>query len=190
MKKLLTLAFFLTGLGLHAQEKLEVERGVRQAEVPEEARMWLQANAPDVRVQWFAEETSGKKSYEAKFKRLGDWYSVEFDQKGALEDVEVIMDWKQLDPAVRQVLSEYFDSSYAKYKLRKIQRQYSGEASAVVAAFADPKAKAPGLIVRYEIEYFGKSDGDKALWEGLFDAAGTFIEKRPVVLRPTDNLNY
>jgi hypothetical protein len=45
-------------------------------------------------------------------------------------------------------------------------------------------------VINYEIEYYGKTDKDNTLWEGLFDANGRLIEKRSVNLKLTDNLDY
>ena len=171
-----------------AQQKHEVERGVREEAVPAPALGWLDQIAPEDKVQWYFEETSGKKSFEAKYKKNGTRYSVEFDTTGVLEDVEIIKRWGDLAPELQQELLKHFETTYRKHKIRKIQQQISGDEQVVRKWLLD--GNAPDIVYRYEIEYYAKSENGKALWEGVFDDKGVELSKRKVILRPTDNLNY
>lgn len=186
---ILSLLLLATGFPLLAQEKVEVERAVAASEVPSAAREWFNETYPEpARVQWYFEQTSGEISYEAKLKQAGQWHSVEFGEDGSLQDVEIISRWRTLPEAVQRAISTYLDTTYTRYRVRKIQRQLSGPPNAVQEAVRDEKTNGP--IERYEVEFYGNDGQEKALWEGLFDDAGQLMKKRRIVLRPTDNLLY
>lgn len=187
---ILSLLLLATGFfPLLAQEKVEVERAVDVSEVPPTALEWLGETYPGAaRVQWYFEQTSGEISYEAKLKQAGQWHSVEFGEDGSLQDVEIISRWRALPEAAQRAISTYLDTTYTRYRVRKIQRQLSGPPNAVQEAVRDENTS--GTTERYEVEFYGNDGQEKALWEGLFDDAGQLMKKRRIVLRPTDNLLY
>ncbi len=176
-------------LALFAQDKIETERGVQASAVPSAARDWLhETYASTGRLHWYLEESSDGTSYEAKFRHHGAWHSVEFDETGALQDIEIKISLKDLPETVRQGLIVYLDTTYTKYRIRKIQQQLSGPPPMVRMIIQNEPAEE--VTYRYEVEFYGKSDRSKALWEGLFDDQGQLLQRRKIVLRPTDNLNY
>lgn len=184
------LFLFLTfSSSLSAQEKVEVERTVDASEVPNEAQEWVNDTyeAPD-RMHWYLEESGNGRSYEAKFKYRGQWHSVEFGEDGTLQDIEIVVRGRELPATVRQPIQAYLDSTYTRHRIRKIQRQLSGEPDALRRAVRT--ASANGINERYEIEFYGKNAQEDALWEGLFDDQGQLLQRRKIVLRPTDNLIY
>lgn len=184
-----SLLLMVTSFTLSAQDKTEVERGVPAAEVPSVARDWLHGTYSRTgRLRWYLERSSDGISYEAKFKHRGAWHSVEFDESGALQDIEIRVDWINLPELVRQGMVAYFDTTYAKHRIRKIQQQLSGSPEAVRAIIRNEPAQT--VTHRYEVEFYGKNNRSKALWEGLFDNQGQLLLRRKIVLRPTDNLNY
>lgn len=184
-----SILFTLIGFTLFAQDKIEVERNVSASEVPSGAREWLhETYASTPRLHWYLEKSSGETSYEAKFRHRGAWHSVEFDEDGALQDIEIIVGLNDLPEIARQGMATYFDSTYTKHRIRKIQQQLTGLPEAVRAAIQDEPAGE--VTYRYEVEFYGKSHRSKALWEGLFDDQGQLQERRRIVLRPTDNLMY
>jgi len=72
-----------------AQYKFEKENRIRKADVPEEASSFVDAMAFDSKVKWFEEIGYDKTSYEAKTKRDGKKFSIEFSAEGVFEDVEI-----------------------------------------------------------------------------------------------------
>jgi hypothetical protein len=174
---------------LFAQDKIEIERGIHASEVPSVARDWLSKTyASAHRLHWYLEKSSDGISYEAKLRQRGAWHSVEFDETGTLQDVEIRVTTNALPEPVRQGMVAYFDTTYAKHRIRKIQQQLTGPPEAVRAAVQGSPAE--GVNYRYEVEFYGKNDRSNALWEGLFDNQGQLLERRRIVLRPTDNLVY
>ena len=182
---LVSLSLPLTAL---AQTKVEIERSVDEAEVPEVAVRWLtETYQPTPKVRWYFERTSGAVSYEAKLRQAGHWHSVEFTEDGALEDIEIKINKRSLPKETYQGIAAYLDTTYTRHRIRKIQRQLSGDARAVQASIRE--APSDEVTIRYELEFYGNGE-KKALWEGLFDDQGKLLNRREVVLRPTDNLAY
>ncbi|MEX2589011.1 MAG: hypothetical protein WD334_02325 [Chitinophagales bacterium] len=172
-----------------AQEKSEIERPVKKQEVPSPAIEWMKdAFEGRKKIKWHYEETSDKKSYEAKLKWEEKQYSVEFDTLGNIEDIEIIEKWEALSPELTEQLEKYFETSYKRYKIRKIQKQLSGH-SDDLEDYVDEN-EMEGITIQYEIEFYGNDDNEKTLWEGLFDEKGKLLEKRKITLNPADNLSY
>ncbi len=184
-----SLLLVVTSFTLLAQDKTEVERGVPATEVPLVARDWLhETYLHTKRLRWYLERSSDGTSYEAKFRHHGAWHSVEFGEEGMLQDIEIRVSLNDLPETVRRGMTVYFDTTYTKYRIRKIQQQLSGPSDVVRAVIQNEPAE--GVTYRYEVEFYGKNDRSKALWEGLFDYQGQLQQRRRIVLRPTDNLNY
>ena len=186
---ILILIWMFTGYTISAQDKTEVEKRVNDSEVPSPAQQWIKEYYGNkLNISWYEEMTSGKHSYEAKFKWKGKWHSVEFDDNGVLEDIEINIKPQKMPSTVMDQIDAYFQAQYSRYKIMKIQEQWTGRSEELKKAIH--RKEAYDITVRYEIEYYGKSDDQEEVWEGLFDAQGEFIQKRRIVLRPTDNLLY
>lgn len=190
MKFLVTafIAFFpLIGF---SQEKIEREKRIKTDEVPSKAIEWMDDAYEDVesQIKWYFEETSGSYSYEAKLKYLDDLHSVEFDTLGNIQDIEIIKEWDELRPEVKENLRNYFQSNFKKFKIRKIQIQYTGEEDDLEDLIDENEFD--DLTIRYEIKFYGKTDQDKKIWEALFDDEGKFIEKQEVIINTSNNLNF
>ena len=172
-----------------AQPKTEREMRIAQEEVPESALNWFYEVFPETaKVKWYAEETTGKRSFEAKLKHDGQKLSVEFSESGEIEDIESEINWKEMPEELQQNLERYFDQHFKRYSIRKVQRQWTGSDGDLKSAISQ---NIPSEInTRFEIEFYGVDGDRKALWEGLFSEDGALIQKREIILRPTDNLNY
>ncbi len=176
-------------------QKIERESKIKKNEVPEKAIEWSEDAFEGIgKIKWFREISSesegagNKESYEAKLYWKGKYHSVEFDKNGNIEDIEIIYSWQDLSEGVREKLEEYFKAQYDKYKIEKIQIQYTGSSDNLEDIIDEEEFE--DITTRYEIVYYGKNSENKYLWEGLFNEAGEFIEKSRVIQRPTDNLNY
>ena len=162
---------------------------MRKSEVPFSAVEWFNKVYPgSKKVRWYAEQSSGKSSFEAKTKYKGNLHSVEFSEEGKIEDIEIQREWSELPVEVQAEITKYLTGDYTRQKIRKIQEQWTGPSQRMEKAVAE--SEPAGVYIQYEIEYYGVDESTKALWEGLFDQNGSFIEKREIILRPTDNLNY
>ena len=180
---------FCSNANLFAQQKREFEKKINEQDVPIKAVDFVKRSFVKTRgLNWYEELSSGKQSFEAKFKYNGKWYSVEFDPNGLIEDIEIRMKISELPQELQSKLLSYLNSNYQKHKFIKIQEQWSGKERAMMKAVQTKDLSQ--ITIRYEIEFYGKNEQEDAMWEGLFDQGGNLIERREIILRPTDNLLY
>jgi len=169
-------------------QKIERETRIDKEKAPSEAVNFINDISSKKHVKWYIEKTSGKVSYESKFKHKGSFYSVEFDTLGYIEDVEVIIKPKKLDENHKSTLRKAIQNDFEKFKWIKIQKQYSGEREALKKLFS---GSTEHVELNYEIEIEAKTkDGDWELFELLINLQGEILKRRKIQLRPTDNLNY
>lgn len=192
MNKTLLISFILlllASLSLQAQEKRERERKIKTTEAPEDARKWLnQAYSNPSSVNWYKQDDSGELSYEAKFKWKSKWHSVKFNPEGNIEDIEIRINRNEIPSDPQKKIWEYFSSNYDKFKIKKIQLQWTGNEKDLLNALQNNQTQ--NLTLRYEIEFQGRDQNENRLWEGLFDDSGSLIKRSKIILAPTDNLTY
>ncbi len=192
LKRYLSILPFMILLCFHAlgqDAKSEKEERISHSSVPEMSEEWLDNTFGALKkVKWYRETTSGKLSFEAKFKHLRKRYSVEFSPDGNVEDVEQLIRWKKLDSEIKSVLSQAFDR-LQKFRLYKIQRQWTADSGRQLSQAIKSNDNSLARI-HYEVEFKAVLDGKYMMWEGLFDTEGRLISKRPIELRPTDNLDF
>ncbi|MBT8292923.1 MAG: hypothetical protein KJN70_06585, partial [Eudoraea sp.] len=143
------------------------------------------------RLRFYKELDSAKTSYEAKFKKDRLFYSVEFDEEGLLEDVEILITEVDIPNSSFQAIQEYLKSNFKKYRIRKIQQQYTLTAfqnveNTLHKAFQnliDPK-------INYELIVAGKKDRDFQDYEILFDSEGKLIRLRKSLPANYDHVLY
>ncbi len=177
-------------LGLSQNLKQEVEKRIKAEEMPAIALEILATHLSQAsKIRYYKETDIGHQSFECKFILDRLWYSVEFDENGAIEDVEIKMDFEQIPQAALDKI-RYSLSAYDRYRIRRTQRQYtlaflsSDDLLTMVIKGADE------LELRYEIVLSVKKDGSWTTYEMLFDQSGLLIEKKEVVDRQTDNILY
>jgi hypothetical protein len=105
-----------------------------------------------------------------------------------VQNIEVLIKEKELDPEVYQNLIDDLNRNFNKFSISKLQIQYTGEPDDLEDLIDEDEFE--NITIHYEIEFYGKSDTDDELWEGLFDSKGKLLEKRIVKLKATDNLDY
>jgi hypothetical protein len=186
--KLSILFLFLAAYSF-AQEKNEVERRVKKSEVAEAAKDWLKDAYENKRkTKWYFQTDGDKEVFEAKLKHRKHLHSVEFNLEGNVQNIEVLIKEKELDPEVYQNLIDDLNRNFNKFSISKLQIQYTGEPDDLEDLIDEDEFE--NITIHYEIEFYGKSDTEDELWEGLFDSKGKLLEKRIVKLKATDNLDY
>jgi hypothetical protein len=179
----------LSSADIKAQEKTEREYGIKKRDVPKPSIEWMQdAFEGFKRIKWYYEESSGKNSYEAKLNWKGYQYSVEFDTTGSIEDIEMIIPLEELPGIALDNITGWMNSSYEKYRILKIQKQYQGDPDDLEDLMDEDETE--GIEVFYEIEFHGKTETENELWEGLFDSQGIHIQTRKIVRNPSNNLEF
>ncbi|WP_026302677.1 hypothetical protein [Psychroflexus tropicus] len=172
-----------------SQEKNEVEKRVKKNEVPETALEWLKdAYEKKRRTKWYFQTDGEEEVFEAKLKHKRHLHSIEFNMRGVVQNIEVLIKEKEIDEDVYEVILSYLKETYTKYSLSKIQIQYTGQPDDLEDLIDENELE--NLKISYEIEYYGKTETKDELWEGLFDHSGRLLNKRIVKIKNTDNLDY
>lgn len=196
-KVIVTAAFFLLFLPLIAQEKIEREKSVKQNDVHQKAVNWISKTFESPkRVKWYHEISNEGESFEAKLKHRSHAYSVKFDTTGIIMDVEKKVQFREIDQQTRENINDYFKDTYQNYNILKIQMQYTGTSDHLQGLIINrmlkdfEQLKEKDIVLKYEIEYRGKTETEDRLWEGLFDEDGYFLSKRVIILQQNFNVEY
>lgn len=176
---------------LEAQVKYEKEYRLNQKDVPKPALDFVNTLGFDRKIKWYKEEGLNKTSIEAKTKYLSKRYSVEFNSKGEIEDIEVEIKLNEISEEVRQNILNYLNTNYQKANICKIQIQFSGDPDALSHTIVNQKfTNNPEVITRYEIVVKVKNKKKHEKLEYLFDDQGEMLQKAVILLKNTDNLEY
>ncbi len=191
MKNTLSLFLVLFTIQLAgAQTKVEVEKRIKKSEVPVEVLNWFEDAYEDIsRVKWFYQTESDIVSFEAKLKHNKKKHSVEINPNGNIINIEVTIDFDDIDSKAKQRIESYFKDTFSKFKVKKTQIQYLGS-NDDLEDMIDENEMSEDITTNYEIEFYGKNEKGKELWEGLFDNKGELINRRKIKIKSTDILDY
>lgn len=170
-------------------QKYEREYRIKSGEVPSEARQFVEDLDFDRNIRWYMEEGLDQRSVEAKTKYQGYRYSIEFDTTGQLQDIEVEVEWKALPTEKLQAICSQLSEDFDKFKIVKIQVQYSGNQE-VLQQLTTDSFDTDSAEVKYELIVKGAEPGEVNWYEYLFSDAGTLEHRTVIVFRNTDNLEY
>ncbi len=185
----LLLALLTTTPSAFSQLKYEREIRIRPATVPAQARAFAGAALGAQKVRWYQEINLDFFSYEAKVKKGGRRYSIEFDTAGRVQDVEIEVEFSSLDTGLRQKIDSTLSGLFSSHKITKTQLQWTGEAPALRDLVRSGATEKP-YAERVEIVFKCREAGQPKLYEALFDISGNLLSKLEIVPRNTDNLDY
>jgi hypothetical protein len=190
MKFNLAVIGFLFVVSLQAQIKYEREHRIKKSQFPDAGLTLINGKLKNVkRLKFYKEIDSITKSYEAKFKKNRLWYSIEFDQDGKLEDIEITIKAIDIPNESYDAVQLYLDENFKSYKIKKIQQQYVAdvdEDKTLNDAFQN--LLLPSL--NYEIMVTGKKGNSYENFEILFDAMGAFKTIRKSLPPNYDHVLY
>ena len=190
MKFNLAVIGFLFVVTLQAQIKYERENRIKKSQFPDAGLTLINGKLKNAkRVKFYKEIDSITKSYEAKFKKNRLWYSIEFDQDGKLEDIEITIKATDIPNENYDAVQLYLSDNFKSYKIKKIQQQYvadGDENKTLNDAFQN--LLLPSL--NYEIMVTGKKENNYEDFEILFDAIGTFKTIRKSLPPNYDHVLY
>ena len=189
MKKICNLIFFLIALQLTSQNKYEREIKIEKQEVPKKALDFIQTFPFSKKVKWYKEIGINTSSFEAKATSRRKKYSIEFNTKGDLEDIEIIIRKGAIPTTVYEKISSNLQQKFSSYGVEKIQVQYSGGPESVREKVISNK-DSKNLITRYEFVVSAKKNGKYQKFECLFSKSGNLIQQQTILLKNTDNLEY
>ncbi len=186
---LVIVSIFCWQLVTYAQVKDEHEKRIKKEQLPKSIAETISHLPSGIKKVKFYEERDGnRQSFEAKFKYNAEFYSIEFDTLGKLEDIEVIIKPKNFQNGARKAIVDYFNKEFKKTKLLKIQKQYvfsdSISAEDFITSVLEKNIKTP---INYEIVAEVTSKEKRNLLEFTFDETGKLLKTRTVV---SPNYNY
>lgn len=169
--------------------KQEVEKSISQDEMPAPAlslinQFWNEQKKAD-----FYREFDGEKiSYEVKLKWEGHQYSIEFDEQGALEDIEQLIEFNELPDALQNTITVEIEEQYSKFRINRVQRQFLADNKEAESLEQFLNGEYQDLTIRYELEVDAQSKSEFGSFELLFDQNGQQIQKRKILRRSLDNI--
>ena len=190
---LLSLIFLLVFVwSSNGQYKYEREYRIKKSQFPAEAHAFIAEKLENARkIRYYRETDSTKISYEAKFKVDKLHYSIEFDEKGRLEDVEILIKEVDIPNESFSAITAYLESNFSNYRLRRIQQQYPvNENETVEETLRNAFQNLLLPTIRYEIMVAGKMDNGFEDYEILFDYKGEFISMRKSLPFNHDHILY
>ncbi len=180
----------LLGVFCFGQKKQEQEFRIDKKELPNGVMALLSNYLENAkRLRYYKERDGEKSSYEVKFKKDKLHYSIEFDEKGALEDVELLIKQTDIPNEAFDNMTTYLQSNHKKYRIKKIQRQYvnTGDAAQTLK-----EAFQNGILpkLKYELIIATKDENGYGEFELTFDANGEHLLTRKAVNTKYDHVLF
>ena len=173
----------ITSITINAQTKNEQEIRIEKEDFPKKALNLLEHLPENIkRIKYYKETDQDKTSFEAKLKLKRKKYSIEFDETGNLEDIEITVKSKNIDRVVLKTIETFFKSEYKKYGLLKIQNQYKKQAS-IDAISTLQKAIENSQEFEINLEIIAQvqtKNSKKQVMEFTFNHLGSLLESRIV----------
>ncbi|MBO6605623.1 hypothetical protein [Psychroserpens sp.] len=188
-KIVVVLLCFFFSINNYCQNKNEKESKISKTDFPSSALQTLSLVPENAKRIKYYQETDGEKlSYECKFKFQNLWHSVEFNEDGKLEDIEVKVRKHQLSQTVRERINNYLSQNSDKFDIVKIQEQYvQDKSSSDLTFFKSTISNREHTASNYELIVAIKHKKDWTLKEMTFDKQGNFTNTRDL---QTDSYEY
>lgn len=191
MIKLVTIILInFIALGSFAQIKLEIEKPVPVEYVPESAKAYVCNLFPEAKVKWILERSNSGDNVEAKVKKAGKKYSIEFSQEGVFEDVEVEVEEEELAKPSLNAITNQLKTDFDRYKIVKIQHHYSGDKKEIKHLLNGNEVNLKYVRQLYEIVIYGIKDKVINSFEYTFSINGEFVERLKNAESNSDNLLF
>ncbi|WP_118194213.1 hypothetical protein [Albibacterium indicum] len=186
----LLVVLFLMVNSLYSQDKFEKESRIKSSEVSMKATDYVESIfSGSQKIKWYLEENLEGMAVEAKIKENRTIYSIKFDTLGNLQDIEFIQRFDQLPIRAQQKITDYFQGNYDRYKIRKIQIQWIGDANLLRSVLLK-ETQSQQYEVNYEIVFSGRKDGDRQSYEAIFSDTGEHIKTKKIISRNLNHLIY
>lgn len=175
-----------------SQTKDEKEERIQLSDFPEIAKTYFNFISHEAKYLKFYKETDGEKqSFEAKFKVDKLHYSVEFDTLGNLEDIEIVIKKKYITKDIYKAIDNYFNSTFKKTRIIKIQKQYVNNTNKNDKQFIQNIIENPNnKHTHFEIIAEIKTKNKHELREFTFNKEGEFEKSRLVTSSSYEHALY
>lgn len=174
---------------LFAQEKFEKESRIKESDVPSKALFFMDSSNYKAKIKWYKEEGLTRNSFEAKFKHNKTKYSIEFDTLGNVEDIEIEMNWQDLESEITDSVCMQLKLDCSKYKIMKVQKQFAGSENELFSLFINGTNN-ESYKVKYEIIARCNQEKEVNLFEYLFNDKGILVAKSKIVFKNSSHLEY
>lgn len=186
---LIFLLSLFSSVELFAQEKFEKESRIKQRDVPQKALDFIESANIKGKMKWYLEQGLNRKSIEVKFQQNRKRFSVEFDTLGTIEDVEIELKATELPASLNNTINTQLQDDCIKYKIEKIQVQYSGSEEQLLAKLKN-LSSVQNLVTKYEVVVKCTSKNNVELLEYLFTDTGTVLSVSTIVFKNSSHLEY
>lgn len=176
MKNYSILFCFLMTHVIFAQQKFEREFRLQQNDVPKNASKFVNGIDFKKKIKWYGEESNDGKTFEAKVKYKKHLYSIEFNEKGVLLDVEKKIRFSKLANALQTKIQKEFSKRFQKHTIKKVQVQFKGLEGEVQKIFDATDVSSLSLDIFYEIVVKAKKEDTYSLYEFTFTQKGSFLK--------------
>lgn len=186
---LLLIIAFVCSSNLIAQEKFEKESRIKADDAPSKAQLFIDSLNITNKVKWYKEEGLDRNSIEAKFKYNNSKYSVEFNMLGHVEDIEIEVNFEDLESNLKDAIILQLKTDCSKHKIVKVQKQYTGSESNLYSIFKTNKTSS-SLTIKYELIVRCRQQKKVNLFEYLFNYKGELISTSKIVFKNSSHLEY
>lgn len=179
------------GILASAQNKYEREYRIKKSQFPDKALGYIEDKLEDARnIRFYKETDSTKVSYEAKFKKNRLKYSVEFNEGGTLEDIEILIRPIDIPNDSYKAVNKYLQKEFIKYRIQKIHQQYPIGDNSVETTVKNAFQNLILPSLKYKLIVSGKKNKGYEQFEVLFDAEGNFEKIRKSLPANYDHVLY
>lgn len=172
-----------------SQAKYEKEFRIKEKYVPSVALNFVDSMTFDSKVKWYKEIGLNRITIEAKAKYKKERYSIEFFENGVFQDVEIEIKPYKIPYSTFSEITGIL-SRHKKYKIEKVQIQYSGDRNLVLMFLRENRNNSEGITISYEVVISTKMDGNYLMLEYLFSETGEYLLSNEIISRRNDTIDY
>jgi hypothetical protein len=171
------------------QKKYEREYSIKPDAVPRKAMEFVTSSFTKAKIHWYLEESLTGKTIEAKLKSSGKRYSIEFDEAGNIQDVEILTSINNMSAKGRRDFEDTLRTAFSRYKIVRTQIHWQGSSQTLKESIKQDRA-VNDVLIRYELIVKGHRDKIEKYFEVLAESDGTIVRIDEIVQRNIDNLIY
>jgi len=184
----LAVLLYLNSSLSYAQEKQEQEFRIDDSEVPQAASSFIAQVPVKKSFRWYKEKNGALVTFEAKGRWNRHEISIEFDDAGVIEDIEITQKMRSIPQAVRERITAVLKEESSRYRIKKMRYQFVGKPEVLLALLMRDSLEQ--LSSNYELVVQVKVDNAYHIYEYLFDNSGKLTQRLEVMERNSFNIQF